>query len=181
MPRRGVTSIHVPPAVCHAHDGRVTSATTTSVSRRIQAPAAEIFRLLADPRRHPEIDGSGMVRTAVTDQPVARVGDTFVIAMFFPALGDYEMENHVVELVPDRRIGWEPAPGRGHPGAGGPRWGHRWTFELEPDGDDSTVVTETYDCSRAPEQARRSVQDGRVWIEAMTATLERLDALCAGR
>jgi hypothetical protein len=31
------------------------------VSRRIEAPAADIFRVLADPRRHLEIDGSGML------------------------------------------------------------------------------------------------------------------------
>ena len=155
--------------------------TAVNVSRRIEAPASEIFKFLADPRRHPELDGSGMVRAAVTEGPVTQVGDTFVMAMHYPALGDYEMENHVVEYAPDRRIGWEPAPGRGHPGAGGPRWGHRWSFELEPVGADETVVTEIYDCSQAPEAARQSVQDGRAWIEAMTATLERLDALCTDR
>jgi uncharacterized protein YndB with AHSA1/START domain len=31
-----------------------------TASRRISAPAREIFRLLADPRRHPDLDGSGM-------------------------------------------------------------------------------------------------------------------------
>ena len=122
-----------------------------------------------------------MVRAAVDAVTVSGVGDVFVMAMHFPALGDYEMENHVVEFELDRRIGWEPAPGKGHPGAGGPRWGHRWTFELEPDGVDSTIVTEIYDCSRAPEAARASVDQGRIWIEAMTATLEHLEALCVGR
>jgi hypothetical protein len=146
----------------------------TSVSRRIGAPAGDIFRVLANPRRHVELDGSGMVRGAVGDGVVTGVGDVFVMAMHFPALGDYEMENHVVDFELDRRIGWEPAPGRGHPGEGGSPWGHRWTFVLEPDGPDSTMVTEVYDCSRASADARTSVDDGRVWIEAMTATLVRL-------
>jgi hypothetical protein len=40
-------------------------------------------------------------------------------------------------------------------------------------------VTEIYDCSRAPAEERVGMEDGKIWIEAMTATLERLDALCA--
>jgi uncharacterized protein YndB with AHSA1/START domain len=152
-----------------------------SVSRRIDAPAGDIFEILADPRRHPELDGSGMVRGAVGAALITGVGDVFAMAMHFPALGDYEMENHVVEYERNRRIGWEPAPGRGHPGEGGAPWGHRWTFELEPDGAGSTVVTETYDCSRASADARASVKDGRIWIEAMAATLARLEDLCTNR
>jgi uncharacterized protein YndB with AHSA1/START domain len=35
-----------------------------SAERVIRAPAAAIFDLLADPARHPEIDGSGSVRQA---------------------------------------------------------------------------------------------------------------------
>jgi hypothetical protein len=153
----------------------------TSVSRRIEAPAGDIFQILADPRRHVELDGSGMVRGAVGASVITGIGDVFVMAMHFPALGDYEMENHVVEFERNRRIGWEPAPGRGHPGKGEAPWGHRWTFELAPDGSGATVVTEIYDCSRAPASARASVQDGRIWIEAMAATLARLDDLCSDR
>ena len=37
--------------------------------------------------------------------------------MYFTELGEYEMNNHVVEYEPDRRIGWEPEAGRGHPNA----------------------------------------------------------------
>jgi hypothetical protein len=151
-----------------------------AVSRRIGAPAAEIFRILADPARHPELDGSGMVRGVVTRGVISGVGDVFVMKMYFSALGDYEMNNHVVDFEPNRRIGWEPAPGRGHPGAqesGDARWGHRWTFDLVPDGPDATVVTESYDCSRAPAAARASMDNGRTWIDSMTATLERLDEL----
>jgi hypothetical protein len=40
-------------------------------------------------------------------------------------------------------------------------------------------VTERYDCSRAPENERIGMQDGAIWIDAMNATLKRLDALCA--
>jgi hypothetical protein len=157
---------------------------TVTVSRRIGAPANEIFRILTDPRRHIDLDGSGMVRGAASDEVISGIGDVFVMKMYYSALGDYEMNNHVVEYEVNRRIGWEPEAGRGHPDAraansAAARWGHRWSFDLVPDGLDATIVTEIYDCSRAPGHARASVDDGRAWIESMTATLARLDGLCA--
>ena len=152
------------------------------VSRRIGAPAATIFRVLADPRRHTELDGSGMLRGTVTMTPISGVGDVFVMKMYFSELGDYEMNNHVVEYEPDRRIGWEPEAGRGHPAAAAAaserRWGQRWSYELVPDGPDATIVTEVYDCSLVPAATRRNMDDGEVWAGDMARTLERLDAAC---
>ena len=152
------------------------------VSRRIGAPAATIFRVLADPMRHTELDGSGMLRGTVTMIPISGVGDVFTMKMYFSALGDYEMNNHVVEYEPDRRIGWEPEAGRGHPAAAAAaserRWGQRWSYELVPDGPDATIVTEVYDCSLVPAATRRNMDDGEVWAGDMARTLERLDAAC---
>jgi hypothetical protein len=151
-----------------------------AVSRRICAPARDIFQVLANPARHPELDGSGSLRGAVSPTVINGVGDVFVMRMYFPHLGDYEMNNHVVEYEPDRRIGWEPEAGRGHPdGSESARWGHRWSYQLTPDGPDATVVTEIYDCSRAPEEERAGMDNGNVWIDSMVKTLEQLDALCA--
>lgn len=155
-----------------------------AISRRIRASAHDIFQILADPRRHMELDGSQSLRGARTTAMISGVGDVFVMRMYFPHLGDYEMNNHVVEYEPDRRIGWEPAAGQGHPGAAQDntdqsRWGHRWSYQLAPDGPDATIVTEIYDCSRVPEDERAQMDDGKVWIEAMTETLKRLDALCS--
>jgi len=45
------------------------------VSRRIEAPAALIFKILANPLRHMDFDGSGMLRRAVFDRPLSHVGD----------------------------------------------------------------------------------------------------------
>jgi hypothetical protein len=154
-----------------------------TVSRRIEAPAESIFRILADPARHPDLDGSGMLRSVVTNRVISAVGDVFIMRMFFERLGEYEMNNRVVEFAPGRRIAWEPEPGRGHPDAAGSgaavaKWGHRWAFDLEPDGEHATVVTEIYDCSTVPEVNRRQMDNGRMWIPSMTATLERLDGLC---
>jgi uncharacterized protein YndB with AHSA1/START domain len=149
------------------------------VSRRIEAPAAGIFAVLTDPALHLELDGTGMLRGAVTTEVIAEVGQVFTMRMFYHRHGDYEMDNHVVEFEQDRRIGWEPAAGKGHPDHGAPdaRWGHRWSYELVPDGPDATVVTEFYDCSKIPAADRKEMADGRVWLAGMARTLERLDRL----
>ena len=154
-----------------------------TVSRRICAPASEIFRLLADPGRHRDLDGSGMLRGVVSGTTISGVADVFVMQMYFEELGDYQMINHVVEYEPGRRIGWEPEAGRGHPNAEPAadrpaRWGQRWSFELTPDGPDATVVTEIFDCSRVPEDERADIDDGNIWVPSMHQTLERLDQLC---
>ena len=154
-----------------------------AVTRRIEAPASEIFQILVDPRKHVDLDGSGMVRGAVTQTAVSGIGDVFVIRMFYSRLGEYEMNNHVVEYELNRRIGWEPESGRGHPDASSPdaRWGQRWIYDLVPDGPGATMVTEIYDCSALPEVERVSMDDGRTWIESMTKSLELLDNLCTAR
>jgi hypothetical protein len=155
-----------------------------AVSRRICASAHDIFQVLADPVRHPEFDGSEMLRGAVSTAVISGAGDVFVMKMYYSEIGDYEMNNHVVEYEPDRLIGWEPEAGCGHPdaapGSSVPtRWGHRWSYQLTPDGPDATIVTEVYDCSAAPEHERLGIDNGKIWAEDMAKTLERLDALCA--
>jgi len=104
-----------------------------AISRRICAPAHDIFQILANPVRHLELDGSGMLRGAVSTTMISGVGDVFVMKMYYSHLGDYEMNNHVVEYEQDRRIGWEPEAGRGHPRAGR-SLGQRWSYQLTPDG-----------------------------------------------
>jgi hypothetical protein len=62
----------------------------------------------------------------------------------------------------------------------GDRSEHRRACELTPLGSRSTMVTETCDCSRAPQWLRNAVKGGARWIGSMTATLENLDALNPG-
>jgi hypothetical protein len=143
-----------------------------SVSRRIEAPAAVIFELLADPDRHPEIDGSGMLRPGASNGPVVGVGDVFVTKMYVESIGDYEMHNRIVVYEAGRSIGWEPG------NAELARNGSRWRFDLTPDDAHATVVTETYDCTESPESVREAVGNGNVWLAAMNQTLERLDQVC---
>jgi hypothetical protein len=157
------------------------------VSRRIGAPAAVIFKILANPQRHMEFDGSDMLRGAVINRPISDVGDTFIMKMH--RLGrDYLMVNYVVEFEQDRRIIWEPAPGDvptagGDPSKVGIPAGYRWGYSLSPDGDDATIVTEAFNCG--PWEMRQTLlrEDGR-WIngtnsvlESMTASLERLEKI----
>jgi hypothetical protein len=156
-----------------------------SVSRRIEAPTDRIFEVLAQPERHTELDGSGMLRGLSSGGPISAVGDRFVMKMYFDRFGgDYLMDNHVVEFEPGRRIAWSPAAGDARAGNGatpvGVPVGHRWIFELAPDGE-ATIVTETYDCSEAPDSLRQVVNNGEVWRDAMRETLTKLDEVCAGR
>ena len=158
----------------------------TEVSRRIEAPAALIFKILGNPQRHVDFDGSGMLRGAVLDRPISDVGDTFTMKMH--RLGDdYLMLNYVVEFEPDRRIFWEPAPGDpsraedNDPSKVGIPAGYRWGYILTPDGDDATVVTEVFDSGPLPEDL---LHDGGAWIngtnpvlESMAASLKRLEEI----
>ncbi|WP_255949977.1 hypothetical protein [Streptomyces odontomachi] len=155
-----------------------------SVSRRIESPAGDIFRVLADPRRHRDMDGSGMLREAGSDTVLTGVGDVFVMKMHYEPYGDYEVHNHVVEFELDRRIGWEPRPGPGHPDHGSTerRFGQRWIYDLEPDGPAATVVTEIFDASRLPEDKRLEMEKARpFWVAAIEGSLRRLDEVCTGR
>ncbi len=157
--------------------------TPVSVSRQINAPAAELFAVLADPVRHPGIDGSGMLKEARGSTVIGGVGDTFAMRMHNAEMGDYEIINHVVEYEPNRRIGWEPvlsAASREEDLDGiGSHAGHRWSYELAPAGSGSTLVTETYDCTSAPDWLRKAVKNGTRWVASMTTTLENLDRQCA--
>jgi hypothetical protein len=151
-----------------------------SVSRTIEVPAEKLFDLVAHPVNHPLIDGSGMLREA-SGGAISGVGDVFMMTMHNPEMGDYEMANYVVDFEPGRRIGWEPvlkAASRPEDQAGiGDRSEHRWSFEFTALGTTCTLVTETYDCSRAPDWLRKAVKGGARWIDSMTMTLERLDEL----
>jgi uncharacterized protein YndB with AHSA1/START domain len=109
--------------------------TDRQVSRSIDidAPPATVFDLLADPRRHPDFDGSGTVRSAVSGPARLSLGARFGVAMRIRL--PYRISNTVVEFEEGRRIAWR------HVGR------HRWRYELEPTATGGTRVTETFDWS----------------------------------
>ena len=153
-----------------------------SVTRRIDAPVERVFASISDPARHPSFDGSGMLRDSTSNEPIQAVGDVFTVKMHNDEMGDYEMRNRVVDYELNRRIVWEPvlsAASRAEDVADiGVRFGHRWGYELEGDGD-ATVVTETFDCSVSPAWLRQAVKDGERWVAAMMATLDLLNRECS--
>ena len=114
--------------------------TQVSVERVIPAPPERIFELLADPRRHPEIDGSGTVREAV-DGPV-RLSSGARFGMDMRRGGRYRMTNTVVEFEEGRRIAWQPRPANAV--ANKLIGGRIWRYELEPV-PGGTRVRETWD------------------------------------
>lgn len=156
-------------------------------SRRIEAPAELIFSILSTPQRHVDIDGSGMLRGALSDRPISSAGETFTMKMH--RMGDdYLMINHVVEFELNRRLFWEPAPGDtsrsiNHDAANiGVPAGYRWGYLLSPDGPNATVVTEVFDAGTLADELFR---DGGSWIngknsvlESMATTLLELDKIC---
>lgn len=118
-----------------------------TVRRTINAPAKEIYELLTNPERHPDIDASGMVRSLEQGDRLEQVGQQFKMNMFFDKMGgDYQMSNHVTGLQPNRLVAWQPS----RPGDEPAGW--EWMYELESDGAGSTEVTLTYDWSKVTDK-----------------------------
>ena len=138
---------------------------TRSLSRStvVAAPPEAVFDLLADPARHPDLDGSGTVKGRLRGPRRLSPGARFGMRMHL--LAPYVITNTVVEFEEGRRLAWR------HFGR------HVWRYELEPVAG-GTRVTETFDWSRAlsprvlelldiPQRNARSIE----------ATLPRLKAL----
>ena len=157
---------------------------SVSVSREMRAPAHKIFRYLARPADHAAIDGSGWLRGTDRQDSLSGVGDIFEMKMFNDALGDYTTENHVVEYEVDRRIAWEPVlkatDKPEHHSRIGDNAHLRWGWELTPQPEGGTRVTEFYDLSRAPEWLHEATKEGEYWRSAMEASLANPAQLVEG-
>ena len=102
----------------------------------IDASPAEIFAVLADPRRHHLIDGSSSVRGMVQGPPRLGPGAQFGMRMRFVL--PYRVTNTVAEFDEGRLIAWHHAAKA------------RWRYELTPRPDGHTEVRESFDWSRSP-------------------------------
>ena len=116
-----------------------------SVERVIPAPPEKIWALVADPRRHQDINGNDTVRDAFDVPQQLSLGATFGMNMEFG--GEYTMVSTVIEYDEGRRIAWQSRP----PG-GQSQWrqlfgGRIWRFELEPV-EGGTRVRESWDVSQ---------------------------------
>ena len=142
-----------------------------SVERVVPGPPERVFDLLADPRRHTDIDGSGTVRDAVDGPERLSLGAEFGMSMRMGA--PYQMTNTVVEFEENRRIAWQARPTVSPLGllVGG----RIWRYELEPVAG-GTRVRETWDIRH--ERIPPLVAGMRFTTKRnMTTTLERLEEL----
>ena len=112
------------------------SSRIVSSSTVVEASPSTVFSILADPRQHQRIDGSGSLQGVVTGPDRLSRGAEFGMSMKIGA--PYKIKNRVVEFEEDRLIAWR------HQGA------HRWRYELEPADGGATRVTESWDASRYP-------------------------------
>jgi uncharacterized protein YndB with AHSA1/START domain len=141
-----------------------------TVTRVIPAPPDKIFDLLADPRRHHDIDGSGTVRDAKEAPQRLSLGATFGMSM---KLGvPYSMVSTVIEFEDNKCIAWQTrGPGRLGKHAGG----RIWRYELEPV-EGGTRVTESWDISEEMFKpiVRPATKKTRHNMEATLARIEEL-------
>lgn len=135
-----------------------------STSRIIAADRQALFDLVADPRTHPLIDGSGTV-TGTREGLPERLSLGARFGMDMKAGASYRITNTVVEFEEAERIAWRHLSG------------HRWRYEFR-DVDGGTEVTESFDWSTA--KAKRPLELAgfpRRNLRAMEATLRRLERL----
>jgi hypothetical protein len=142
------------------------------VQRLIAAEPSIIFQVLCDPRGHVMIDSSGMLMSA-TGEPVAAVGDSFVVHMDREALNDrplglYDVIVTITTFEPDREIGWDIR------GTDRPPLGHRYGYRLEP-AEGGTLVTSYYDWSAIGAEARQLGVFPVIPEAALRSTLGILD------
>ena len=150
------------------------------VRTTVDAPAATVFAVLADPANHAAIDGTGWVRDALDGEPLTRTGQMFRIDMYHDNHpdGHYEMANKVIAFEPDRTIAWEPgqAGDDGEVEFGG--W--TWRYDLEAAGPQRTNVTMTYDWSAVPPELREHIQFPPFPSSHIDNSLANLAKLAAG-
>src|SRR3954453_16982551 len=108
-----------------------------SDSITVKARPAVVFAILAAPRQHSRIDGSGSVQSVIRGpERVTATGDSFVVRMKLFGV-PYVIVNRIVEFEPDRLIAWRHFTA------------NRWRYELSPSADGGTTVTETFDMTGA--------------------------------
>jgi len=138
----------------------MSSSRSISVSKLIHAPPGRIFDLLANPREHVLLDGSGSVSSVKTAPSRLALGSTFSMHMKL-GLG-YVTRNRVVEFEEDRRIAWHHFSQ------------FVWRYELEAVSG-GTLVTETFNYDKPWAFAIIAMGFPERNRSAMEGTLERLE------
>jgi hypothetical protein len=130
----------------------------------INAPAEKIFAILADPKRHKEIDGTKTIQSNISGPARLQLGSKFGMNM---RLGiNYRITNTVMEFEENKLIAWR------HLG----RW--RWRYELRAISPTQTEVTETFDGTTSISQTWLKLRKAYPWVQlAVAKTLVRLKNL----
>jgi len=132
----------------------------------INAAPAQIFSILANPKRHREIDGSQTITANISGPDRLALGSKFGMKMHLGI--DYRILNTVMEFEENKLIAWR------HLG----RW--RWRYQLKDLGGGLTEVTESFDGTYAPElaQAWLNFRKAYPWTQlAVAKSLVRLKAV----
>lgn len=137
-----------------------------AASRDINADAASLFELIADPAQHPRWDGNDNLVELTEGRRVRGVGEVFVMMTTKGNVRD----NRVVEFEEGRRIAWCPGDHDAEPA------GHLWRWEFEPGEDTTTTVTHTYDWTDLHDE-RREIRARATHEENLMASIDRLAAL----
>jgi uncharacterized protein YndB with AHSA1/START domain len=121
--------------------------TSITVQRTINASSQDLFDVLSNPQRHPELDGSGFVVSDEKTDRITGTGQVFRMNMTGDHMGgDYQTDNTVAGYEKNHLLAWQTAPADTDP----PGW--EWVWQLEAQGSDSTAVTLTYDWSKVTDQ-----------------------------
>lgn len=124
------------------------SHTAISATRTIDASTKEVFDVLSNPHRHPELDGSGFVKSLDRGDRIEKSGQQFRMNMDGPHMGgEYQTDNVVTGFDENHLLAWRTAPAGQEP----PGW--EWVWELKSTGSDSTEATVTYDWSAVTDTA----------------------------
>ena len=125
----------------------------------INKPASELFDFIANPKNHPKIDGSKMVRGKAYGPKRLSMNSWFVMRQLRFGKIPYLMPNKVVEFEEGKLIAWRNASPS------------RWRYEFVAQSDGTTQVTQYLDCSRTPSKLAKSELS---WAaKAMAKTLVR--------
>ena len=135
-----------------------------STTRVIAADRQALFDLVADPRMHPVIDGSGTVTGAAEDLP-DRLADGVTFGMDMKIGASYSITNTVVEFEEGELIAWRHFSG------------HRWRYAFR-DVEGGTEVTETFDWTNAKSKIGLELAGyPKRNLKGMRQTLIRLEEL----
>ena len=128
----------------------------------IKAPAKVIFDLIADPKSHTKIDGSGMLKGELKAPERLFLGASFGMKM---RLGiPYIIKNTVLEFEENKSIAWRHL------------LHNVWRYELIEIDPRTTLVIQSWDGRNA--RSKWWVSDSYQWVpRAMAKTLVRLKEL----